>query len=564
MTQTDQAHIQILSQHTDTLVPNLLTGTESISQPYEFKLQVTTPLGDIQSSDYIGQTISLQLYGANNTYRYLHGLIDEVTHCTDMTTHDDKYIFTLRPHLYKLQSLYDCQMYSDMSAPDIITQLLNRFETSHFDFSRLRNSYPPLTKQMQYNESGLTFLHRLLDNAEITYYFLHTDTHSNLIFVDQNDAFEHSSQPLTLKFNHDMHDDIVTLQTIKNTSPSKIHALDYNYQQPNKSVTATQSLTLNTPLSLAKPLTYCIHPSRDLTLNDAVSSCQKEQQAMIMRQSHVHFTTTCAAIFPGCIVQLPSIEGPSLIQSLSHRFSCLTQSTQKQATSIVSPINHAQAVSLLAFTTQRPTTTPVSFHHLGAVNNTQEQTLLIGDYGEININYQWQTEAQTPSMSVRTSAVSAGNSYGQCMPPRHQQEVLIDFINDDTSNPIALQMTYNASHPPYLSQENTLNQTSFKSTNSSNTARYNELTFYDQPGNTGFTLSTCHQLIYQCDKNHTADIKGNYDATITQGNIQQVSRKNSLINAKQSIALLVHENTINIDTNGITLTAAKVNITTST
>jgi type VI secretion system secreted protein VgrG len=215
----------------------------------------------------------------------------------------------------------------------------------------------------------------------------------------------------------------------------------------------------------------------------------------------------------------------------------------------------------------------------------------------------------------------AGKSWGAMVLPRVGQEVVVEFLEGNPDRPLVTGVVYNATNTvPYALSDNQT-RTTFKSNSSKGGGGFNELRFEDkkdseevffqaqkdynkvvlnnetvtitqdttttvQKGNRSVTVqkgSDSHTVsegsytvdVTKGDMTITADAgnrttkinktetltvdTGDYNTTVTQGNHSlKISAGTSTIEAAQSITLKVGENTIVIDTSGITIKAMKI------
>jgi hypothetical protein len=98
------------------------------------------------------------------------------------------------PYLRWLALERDCRIFQNKSVPDIVKQVLqdSGLPTDRFDF-RLKESYPAVEYCVQYRETDLDFVSRLLEEEGIFYFFEHSDT-ALLVFADGTVAYRRSRE----------------------------------------------------------------------------------------------------------------------------------------------------------------------------------------------------------------------------------------------------------------------------------------------------------------------------------------------------------------------------------
>lgn len=98
------------------------------------------------------------------------------------------YELTLRPWLHLASLTTDCKVFQDQSPVQIIEAVLGEYPFA--SDKRLIQSYPSRDYTVQYNESDLEFVVRLMQEWGINYHFEHSGGVHRLIWSDHNGAFQ--------------------------------------------------------------------------------------------------------------------------------------------------------------------------------------------------------------------------------------------------------------------------------------------------------------------------------------------------------------------------------------
>ncbi len=223
-------------------------------------------------------------------------------------------------------------------------------------------------------------------------------------------------------------------------------------------------------------------------------------------------------------------------------------------------------------------------------------------YGRIKVKFNWDRSAaqdDTASCWIRVAQVWAGLSWGAMFIPRVGQEVVVEFLDGNPDRPIVTGSVYNATVTiPYAQPDNKTRST-IKTNSSQGGGGFNELRFEDKKGseevffqaqkdynkvvlntetvkitqdttttvdkgNRSVTLNTGNNTLTVSQGNNSATVSvGSDSLTVSQGDHSiTVTAGKSSITAGTSITLSVGSNSITIDTSGITMSAAKLAITT--
>lgn len=158
-------------------------GDERLSQPFSYHVKFTSTGRDLDADSLLGQDARFSLHAASQQ-RPLPGLTPApgkplrtaygvVTGFTRLSGSSDQatYEITLQPRLALLGRGRQFRLYQHQSVPDIVESVLRSrhgFEGQDFLF-RLVRDYPRREQVMQYGESDLAFIARLLAEVGIWY-----------------------------------------------------------------------------------------------------------------------------------------------------------------------------------------------------------------------------------------------------------------------------------------------------------------------------------------------------------------------------------------------------------
>ena len=85
------------------------------------------------------------------------------------------YHATLRPWLWLLSQASDCRIFQHKNVPDVVSQVFRDHGFSDFKLT-LNRDYPERDYIVQYRETTLGFVQRLLEQEGIYYYFKHEES----------------------------------------------------------------------------------------------------------------------------------------------------------------------------------------------------------------------------------------------------------------------------------------------------------------------------------------------------------------------------------------------------
>lgn len=184
-------------------------GEEKLSQPFEYTVEFTCAEQDIAVERILGRDASFTLWPVPTQRLNIPGLLEPevkplrsvfgvITDFRRLSSSRDeaRYEITLQPHLALLGRGKQFRLYQQRSVPEIVEHILrSRHEFRGQDFLfRLARDYPRREQVMQYDESDLAFIARLLAEVGIWYRFSH-DERLFIDVVEFNDDQRHYAKP---------------------------------------------------------------------------------------------------------------------------------------------------------------------------------------------------------------------------------------------------------------------------------------------------------------------------------------------------------------------------------
>lgn len=189
------------------LLAECMHGEEGISRGYHFVIDALCTEADVPLKSLIGQPALLQLLGAEaDSLRPFHGIVSAM----EMSGANGgfvRYTLTLKPWSSFLSRGRDSRTFQDMSVFDILDVVFG----SYAGRARLapewrmeiadRSIYPKRSLTMQYQESDLAFVERLMHEEGLFYFFEHegdpdspTLGRHTMVIADHNGAFRPNPQ----------------------------------------------------------------------------------------------------------------------------------------------------------------------------------------------------------------------------------------------------------------------------------------------------------------------------------------------------------------------------------
>jgi type VI secretion system secreted protein VgrG len=163
-------------------------ATEALNEPYRLIIRIEAVHEAIDSRELLGRDALLVIERADQR-RVFHGIVGRIQIDEHGLTGQYATIEVL-PALYALRFAEDTRIFQEKTAIDIVEEVLSAglrkydraFDTSDID----RGRYLTRDYCVQYREATLDFVHRLLEEEGVGYYFRHDEQRETLVLFDDN------------------------------------------------------------------------------------------------------------------------------------------------------------------------------------------------------------------------------------------------------------------------------------------------------------------------------------------------------------------------------------------
>lgn len=473
----------------DALLLRSFRGEESLSRLFEFDLHLASENPSISYDDVVGQNVTISVTLADGSERYWNGWISRFVQMQRDSV-AAAYRATMVPWLWFLGQTTDCRIFQNKSVPDLLKQIFKENGYSGFSL-RLHGSFAPRDYCVQYRESDLNFVSRLMEEEGIFYFFEHEKGKHTLVLGDDPAAFNPCPSQSEVRYQGTAggwKDDDVILEWLQQREirPGIYSATDYNFETPSTSL-----------LSSAKGKTkwelydFPGEFSKRADGDKLVRTRLEEQQ---MAQLTARGRSDCRSFGVGFKFTLSEhyradVNQEYVLTALCHAASHDVGFTSGSDLS-GQPAYENSFECIPASTPIRPQRiTPVPVVqgcHTAVVVGPAGEEIFTDKYGRVKVQFHWDREGkmnENSSCWVRVSYPTAGKVWGAIQIPRIGQEVVVDFIEGDPDRPIITGRTYNAGQMPPWSLPGKAMVSGFKSNSTKGGGGYNELAFDDTKGN---------------------------------------------------------------------------------
>ena len=195
----------------------------------------------IKAADVVEKPGLLTVVGDTGD-RYFHGVISQFM-LSGKNGRFYLYQAKLVPSIWFMMLNQDCRIFQEMSVIEIVRELLkdNDIPSDRYAF-RLKESYEQRRHCVQYRETDLIFISRLLEEEGIFYFFEHSKDKHLLVFADSTVAYKPIDGEPKVKFNSGgglvaEEESISELAMTRSVRPGKIAQTAYNFKKPSLDLT---------------------------------------------------------------------------------------------------------------------------------------------------------------------------------------------------------------------------------------------------------------------------------------------------------------------------------------
>lgn len=536
-------NIQVLAP--DTLLEATvlsLTGTSAVSAPYQYQLTLVSDYPYLER--LLATTISLQLH-IDGTAQYLHGII------TDITTHATNNVIQLQiePPLVNLKQYQHSRVFTHISVPKLVQDILNQYHLQPVDTSALTQEYLALPYITQYQETDFAFIARLLADCGIYYYFVHQQQQTSLHFADRVHATPLLQEAIfSSPQQHRAAPQIFNLATTYAAMPNDINSFYYDTQRAGEFY--TQHASVSSYWSLAQSRTL-----NEDDYNQVASIAGQGEQQLIARQRALLAQS-----------QFTSCQSNTMLLQPGQRFLVAEADCYYLVSASALTLKPQQAFlhELILHNTDQEYATK-SAYHKPVITGTQ-RAKVIGANGErydsdgnarVKAQFYWDEHAtgrmnQTRWMQVMQHV--SGNDWGELFLPAVGDDVLVAFLDGDIDQPLIIGSVYQTDqHMKYpLPEHEAITSMSF--------AAGNELLFNDGP-KPSLQLQAVKDLCLHVEYDANTAIARDQTILVKQGDINtSINDGQATFTANQTQQLSSQHASLNINASGITFSAPQVTL----
>lgn len=504
-----------------------LAGEESLSSPFIWTLTLLSENAYINRSKLLSQPVTITLPTQNVLApRYLNGKITSVgaTPIEHNGMRYAAYTLTVESDLWPLKRDRDMRIFQEKTVPEIIKEVLSAHHVNVDD--QLTENYRIWEYCVQYKESSLDFISRLMEQEGIAFHFRHDIDSHTLVLTDSGSQSHSFPGYEVIPYYHTPEEGVAEKEGISqwfvqdNITPGLYSLDDYDFRKPNAWLfQSCQNNVAPQPGTVSVydwPGRYDEHPQGD-------QYAHIHQQRWQVEHQQISGTSIASGLVPGYTFQLKNAPFPEgnnsyLVTHAMYQFAENPYSTSDNQNSLY----QTDFTVIPATTPYRPeqkTAWPRTYGPQTArVVGPAGESIWTDQYGRVKVKFHWDREAKgddTSSCWIRVSSAWAGQGFGGVQIPRVGDEVVVDFIDGDPNRPLITGRVYNESRmPPWKLPAAATVMGFMTRSKDGNKDNSSHLFFEDKAGEERVDIHAEKDMNISVENNQTIAIDGSRSTTI--------------------------------------------------
>ena len=525
----------------DKILLTTFSGSEHFSDLFEFHITGLSADLAIKPDSLIGKEVTVTIKG--NTKKVFHGFINAFK-VGEVKSHDMReYKMTMVPWLWFLSRTENRRIFQNKKTSEIVKVIFEDLGFKDFEF-KLQGTQSVREYCVQYAESDLHFISRLLEEDGFAYYFKHTDKKHTLVIIDQTSSCEKcSDKALTYSRGTTPDNEINRWEHGYEFRTGAWTLNDYNFKEPSKNQlaeTITQGKFANNKnyQHYEYPAVYDFPSGRD--------TVKRRMEAEEVEINTITGDSTCIDFFAGGLFKVDKHEtkeerGDYLLTSVTHSAQDASYFAGESGSSFYK--NEFRCIP--ADVPYRPALRHKKIRMFGPqsaiVTGPQGEEIYIDEYGRIKVQFIWDREGkkdENSSCYLRVMQSWAGNQWGASFIPRIGHEVIVTFLDGDPDRPIVTGTVYNGANKPVYSSK-TQSGIKTRSTKGASAENFNELRFEDLKGS--------EQIFIHAEKNMDTEVENDETHTVDHDRTKTVKHDEIVTIDNDRTETVKHDEKITID-----------------
>ena len=520
-------------------------ASEGLSRVYECAVDVANPSLAVNPDALLGRYAVLRV-ARPAAQRRFYGLVRRVEHRGTVADHRLARV-TMVPALWTLSQRSDARVFQDVTAVEAVEAVLR--EAGVYVGAVEKQLQRPLPKReycVQYRESDLDFVRRLLASEGVSFFFRHEDEAETLVLCDGAHAWEAlrtmdgGAVPVA-GAEGETHavETVRHLRWERSTRPSGVAVSEFDFTRPDYRIERMAPRRREGPRNLYEPASAATlhgYAAPAYARDDAQEQAQLRLEAERLDEAVGAGEGNVSGMAPGATFRL-AMAGAHVapqryvVTEVTHRGSAPEVLTHGDAhgsgaaagdaryrntfrcVPVEAPVRPKREVP-------RPT---IAGLQTATVTGPAGEAVYTDERGRVRVQFHWDRQGLRDEHSACWVRVIqgpwAGNGWGQQFIPRVGMEVAVSFVEGDPDKPVVIGALYNGANRPTFNVPEERTRSGVR-TSTVGGSGFNEWSFEDAAGREQVYLHAQRDHDERVERDHTRWV-GNDERVQVDGNQTQ-------------------------------------------
>lgn len=366
-----------------------------------------------------------------------------------------------------------------MTVDAIIEEVLADISATDYEL-KLNGTYAEREYTIQYRETAINFISRLMEEEGIFFYFKHEDGLHTMIITDDASNYEACPGISVAKMRSNAQEAaadnvIVELSSGLQVFINEYKTTDYSFEAPSTSLLVT---TTGNDAGVQTTTSYYVYPSGFKETSPEETQANLRLEAFEREAKTVYGKGYNRSFIPGFKFTLEEHDREDANQEyvlISTTINATQEKYNVEFSAVPATVNLRPDIK-----TEKPL---IHGYEVGIVVGSDGEEIWTDEYGRVKVQFYWDQLGENNENSscwIRVAQMWAGKGYGTMFIPRMGMEVVVSFLCGDPDRPLVIGTVYNAEQTiPYAMPDNQTRST-IKTWSSKEGEYGNELRFEDK------------------------------------------------------------------------------------
>nr|WP_269462883.1 type VI secretion system tip protein TssI/VgrG [Burkholderia stabilis] len=505
-----------------------------------YTLDLITQNPSIDLKDVLNQAVTVNIALQDGSERQIHGYLVRF----GFERNDGgiaHYRGELVPWLWYLGKRVNSRIYQQVTVLDVLRKVFADYGALVDYQTHIKQEPKPEDYVVQFQESDLNFVSRLLERHGLFYYFEYRQDGHTLVIADDSASCPDQAHDPVVTYNAasgvQQADRLTALSASRETQPGVVALHTFDYKHP-KSRPYVELPTLADQGNAPKLEVYdgsSAFAYKDTSDGEAEAKRRLEVfewQAKVFRGE-----SGCRGLTVGRKFKIDGHFWFDPAKQDDNQFLVVGLEIDAKNNFDDASAQPGSFRNTLTLIRSKIPYRPVRRHDKPVMPGPQSaivvgpkgQEIHTDGMGRIKVHFPWDRYGkndQESSCWIRVSQPWAGRGWGTVAIPRVNQEVIVDFLNGDPDRPIIVGRMFNAEQTPPYALPDGAHQMGFHSNSTPGGGGFCEVVIHDKKGEELVNIHSQKDMATTVQNNHVTVVNGpNQTNVVTQGQHASIVRK---------------------------------------